>query len=84
MWAGWLLIRGQRLGRQLSVVFQALQVFGVASQTYSWRFELGLKVTVDLTSSTVMTHWGFGGLHGIQLEHGAASTLTPPVRCLGP
>jgi hypothetical protein len=71
VWAGWLLIRGQRLGRQLSVVFQALQVFGVASQTYSWRFELGLKVTVDLTSSTVMTHWGFGGLYGIQPWTGA-------------
>ena len=24
-----------------------------------------MKVTVDFTSSTVMTHWGFGGLYGI-------------------
>lgn len=71
VWAGWLLIRRERLGHQLSVVLQALQIFGVASQTFSWRFELGLKVTVDWTSSAVMTHWGSGGLYGIQPWTGA-------------
>ena len=65
MWAGWLLIRRKRLGRQLSIVLQALQVFGVASRMFSWRFELGLKVTVEMTASSVMTHWGFGGLYGV-------------------
>ncbi len=71
VWAGSLLIRGKRLGRQLSILLQALQVFGVASRTFSWRFELGVKVTVDLTSSTVMTHWGFGGLFGVWPSAGA-------------
>lgn len=72
MWVGWLLIRGQRLGRQLSIVLQALQVFGVASRMFSWRFELGLKATVELTSSSVITHWGFGGLFGAWPWPGAA------------
>jgi hypothetical protein len=65
VWAGWLLIRGERLGRRLSIVLQALQVFGVASRMFSWRFELGLKATVEVTSSSVMAHWGFGGLYGL-------------------
>jgi len=73
--AGLSLIRGNSMGRALSLVLQAVQVVGAASPSFSLRLELGVKVTAEVSSRGMMTHWGFAGLYGIW-PIGGAQELT--------
>jgi hypothetical protein len=79
--AGLSLIRGQPLGLALSVWLQALQVVGIATPAFSWRLELGVKVTAEVNSSAFATHFGFSGLYAIW-PMGTATQLTVTLNAL--
>ena len=69
--AGLSLIRDVPVGRTLSLILQVVQIVGVATPSSSWRLELGVKVTAEVTANGLMTHWGFAGLYGIWPTAGA-------------
>ncbi|SRR6266849_9450320 len=62
---GLLLWRRHPNGLTLSLFAQGVQIFGVAGTAFDWRVKLGVNVTVELSRSALMTHWGFNGFYDI-------------------
>lgn len=63
--AGLLLWRRHSNGLTLSLFAQGVQIFGVAGTAFDLRVKLGVNVTVEVSQSALMTHWGFNGFYDV-------------------
>src|SRR5688500_10662770 len=63
-YAGYQLMRLTQRGLVLSLWLQGLQILNAAGPAFDARLELGVKATLEVTRTGVMTRWGFGGMYG--------------------
>lgn len=70
-YAGFELFRDSHRGFTMSLWVQGLQILNFAGPSFDVRLELGIKATVEITTSVFMTHWGYGGLFGFWPWSGA-------------